>query len=207
MKDNQFFKQTPLYKEFLLLDIIEGNSKITQRELSKDIDSSVSMINTYIEDYEKKGYLERKYLSNKNLEYIITKKGIERKRLLSIEYLKASHNIYDSARENILNFAMQIIQRGFKNILLYGAGEVAELLLQVLNSASNIPLNVLAVIDDDLNKQDKRIINYPIISIDYISDIVHDGILISNYSHRLKIFDKLLAFGYKKDNILTFFDI
>src|SRR5690606_23500170 len=133
MKNAQYFKPTPLYKEYMILDLIEKNRNITQRELSENINASVSMINSYLDIYEKSGLIIRRYISDKKIEYIITKKGIERKKVLNIGFLKASHKIYSNAKENIKQFLNQLICKGYKDILLYGAGEVAELLLLVLN--------------------------------------------------------------------------
>lgn len=205
MLSRQFFKPTPLYKEYMILDLIDKNPIITQRDLSKKIDSSVSMINLYLDDYEKKGYLKKRYLSDKKIEYLITKKGIERKKLLNICYLKASHYIYSNAKENIKIFIDQIYEKGFNNILLYGAGEVAELLLLVVNDYNK--LNVIGIIDDDLNKQGKYLLNVPIFSDDMIERFGYDAILISNYVSRDIIYDKLINKGYPKERIIMFIEI
>lgn len=202
---NLFFKPTPLYKEYKILDLIEKDPYVTQRTLSDSIGASVSMINAYLEKYEKNGYLNRVHLTNKNVEYHISKKGIERKKLLNIEYLKSSYLIYSSAKENILLFLNQIIEKGFKKILLYGAGEVAEIMLQVINDNKNLPLEVLAVIDDDANKQGKFIMNIPIICNSSIKEIDHDGILISIFKYKVDIYSKLITMGYKKEKIIKFF--
>jgi DNA-binding MarR family transcriptional regulator len=53
MGDNSFFKPTLLYKEFMILDLIEKNKDITQREISESIGVAVSMINSYLDEYEK----------------------------------------------------------------------------------------------------------------------------------------------------------
>lgn len=206
MDNNMFFKPTPLYKEYKILDLIEKDAKVTQRVLSDSIGASVSMINAYIEEYEVKGYLRRNYITNKTIEYLITKKGIERKKLLNIEYLKSSHSIYSSAKENILTFLNQIIERGYKRLLLYGAGGVAEIMLQVLNEDKSIPLEVLAVIDDDEDKQNKMIIDVPIINIRRLKEINYDGILISSYSKNETIYLKLKSIGYNDNNIIRFFE-
>lgn len=206
MNNNMFFKPTPLYKEYKILDLIEKDAKVTQRVLSDSIGASVSMINAYIEEYEVKGYLRRNYITNKTIEYLITKKGIERKKLLNIEYLKSSHSIYSSAKENILTFLNQIIERGYKRLLLYGAGGVAEIMLQVLNEDKSIPLEVLAVIDDDEDKQNKMIIDVPIINIRRLKEINYDGILISSYSKNETIYLKLKSIGYNDNNIIRFFE-
>ena len=47
MKDNPFFKPTPLYKEFMILDMVHKNEKITQRAIADALSISVSMVNGY----------------------------------------------------------------------------------------------------------------------------------------------------------------
>ena len=206
VNDNAFFKPTQRYKEYMILDIIEKNAKVTQREIAHTLGVAVSMINVYLDEYEKNGYLKKKYTSAKVIEYVITKKGVERKKVLNISYLSASLNVYKSAKVNIEDFLSQIIDKGYKNILLYGAGEVAEILLQSILIDSQSQVNVLAVIDDDVLKQGKNLVSSKIISVSSIEEYAYDGILISSYTNQKKIFDKLMAMGYKKSNILHFFN-
>ena len=86
-------------------------------------------------------------------------------------------------------FLDQIIEKGFKNILLYGAGEVAEILLQAIINDKESPINVLGVIDDDIQKQSHYLVNSKIISKEDIDSIEHDGILISSYTNNETIYD------------------
>ncbi len=206
MKNDSFFKPTPLYKEFMILDLIEKNKDITQREMSNALGVAVSMVNAYLDEYEQKGYIKRKYHSTKTVEYFVTKKGVERRKLLNIWYLKSSQNVYQSAKDNINLFLNQIIKKGFRKILLYGAGEVAEIILDVIQNDKKIPLQVLAVIDDDLSKENEILVDKEIISRKNINRFEHDGILISSYSHHQNIFDKLTKSNYKKENIIQFFN-
>lgn len=206
MGDNSFFKPTLLYKEFMILDLIEKDANITQREMSKAIGIAVSMINNYVDEYEKKGLIKRKKHSTKTVEYFVTKKGMERRKLLNIWYLKSSHEVYLSAKDNIIKFLNQIINKGFKKILLYGAGEVAEIMLQVMNDDNNIPLEVLAVVDDDMNRQSEVIVNLPIISKENIEQYDHDGILVSSYKHHEVIRRNLVEINYPLEQILDFFE-
>jgi len=195
-----------LYKEYMILDLVEKNKDITQREISKTVGIAVSMVNDYINDYEKKGLIKRKRHSTKNVEYFVTRKGTERRKLLNIWYLKSAHSVYLSAKDNITMFLNQIIDKGFKRILLYGAGEVAEIMLQVMNDDNTLPLEVIAVIDDDKEKQNAIIVNTPIISTDQIKLYEHDGILVSSFKHHVSINNKLISIKYNKKNIINFFD-
>lgn len=206
MSDNSFFKPTLLYKEFMILDLIEKDANITQREISKIIGVAVSMTNAYIENFVEKGLIKKKKHSTKTVEYFVTKKGMERRKLLNIWYLKSSHEVYLSAKDNIIKFLNQIINKGFKKILLYGAGEVAEIMLQVMNDDNNIPLEVLAVVDDDMNRQNEVIVNLPIISKENINQYEHDGILVSSYKHHEVIRRNLVEINYPLEQILEFFE-
>lgn len=207
MNDFLYFKPTPLYKEFMILDLIEKDSNITQRVMSMELGVAVSMINIYLESYEENEYIKREYLSAKNVLYIITKKGIERKKVLNIGFLHSSQEIYQLAKGNIKSFLNKIISKGFKRILLYGAGEVAEILLNTINNDIAIPLNIVGIIDDDVAKQDNYLVNMMILSLSSIIDIEHDGILISSYTNNAIIYEKLIKQKYDKNKILQFFSI
>lgn len=206
LSDNNFFKPTVLYKEYMILDMIEKNSNITQREISKNIGIAVSMTNDYIDEYEKKGLIKRKKHSTKTVEYFVTKKGTERRKLLNIWYLKSAHSVYVSAKDNITMFLNQIIDKGFKRILLYGAGEVAEIMLQVMNDDNQIPLVVLAIIDDDMNRQNGVIVNLPIVSKEMINGFDHDGILVASFKHHEIIRRNLVNINYPINKIIEFFE-
>ena len=201
-----FFKPTVLYKEYMILDMIEKNTNITQREMSRAIGIAVSTVNDYLDTYEKQKLIKKLKHSTKTVEYFVTKKGLERRKLLNIWYLSSSHSVYMSAKDNIISFLNQIIDKGFKKILLYGAGEVAEIMLQVMNGDNKIPLEVIAIIDDDIVKQNVEIVNIPIINLSKINQYKHDGILISSYKHHEAIHDKLVKINYPRKQILEFFD-
>ena len=206
MKDNLFFKPTIQYRKFLILDSIDKNRDITQRELGKEVGVAVSMINSYLNDYEKEGLIKKSYQSTKTVYYYLTKKGIEKKKVLNIGYLNSSLDVYNKAKKNIIDFLDQIVKKGFKEIILYGAGEVAEILLQTITFNNEIPLNVICVIDDNINKQGKKIVSSEIISLEIVKDIKHDGILISSYTNNKKIIEKLKAFNYDYKKIIQFFN-
>jgi len=206
MSKHSFFKPTPLYKEFFILDLIEKEDKITQRMMSDYLGVSVSMINSYLDKYEEMKYIERKYVNSKIVTYNITAKGIERKKVLNIRYLEASYLIFQGAKNNIDTFIKQVVDKGFKRILLYGGGEVAEIFLQTLQTNKSIPLDVVAVIDDDIKKQGNKIIDTIVISNSDINQYQHDGILIASYIHRENIYKRLVELDYDKEKILQFFN-
>lgn len=206
MNDNQYFKPTILYKEYMILDMVEKNPKITQREIATHLGVAVSMINDHLEVFEKKGLIKRKKYSTKTVEYFVTKKGTERRKVLNIGYLNATKELYFQAKDTFEKFLAQIKEKGFTNILLYGAGEVAEMILHAIMTSKTNEVNVLAVIDDDLSKVGQKIGSYTIIPRESIREFEHEGILISTYTRKDEIKDKLLKISYPMENIIEFFE-
>lgn len=198
------FKPTSKYKEYMVLDMISKNKEITQREIADNLSISVSSTNDYINKLESEGYVVRLYFSTKTVEYNITKEGIKRLKFLNIGYLSYIQKLYDQAKYNIIDFLKSIEQK-YKKILLYGAGEVCEIILNTLYENKNININVLAIIDDDENKQNEELLDTDIIAIDKVKNYNYDGILISSFSHHKKLIKNLLKVGVEKEDIIEYF--
>lgn len=201
----KFFSPTSLLKELLLLQHIEKKPDTTQKEIASVIGGAASMVNVYIDDLEGKGYLNRDYKSAKVVYYNITSEGIKRKNFLSITYLHELLELYRLAEENIEELLEKVENKGYQNILLYGAGEVAETILGIINGRQNKPLKVLALIDDDESRQQKDLLGYEIISREQINQYNHDGILITSYGYEDDIKERLKEVDYPEDRIVRFF--
>jgi len=190
----------------MILNMIEKDPNVTQRHMSNALGVAVSMVNSYIDTYEKQGLLNKEHITTKTVKYHITKKGIERRKFLNIGYLNNAQMLYDSAKENIEQFLYNPVGKGYKDILLYGAGEVAEILLHTISTTKQ-PINVLAVIDDDVEKYDLELVGRRIISLNEINSFKHDAVFISSYTNHEAIYENLVRIGYPKDRIVQYFDL
>lgn len=206
MENNALFKPSPQYKELMILTMISSSDEISQRMIASKLNISLAMVNSYLVEAEMAKYIKVDKVDNKNVKYLITKKGEERIKVLNISLLKSSLDVYNSAKTECEKFLSVIEAKGFKNILFYGAGEVAEIMLYVINNGTS-NINVKAVIDDDTSKQGTKFVNLPIISLEKVKDYENiDGILVSSYTNIAAINKKLADFGYDKSKILNFFE-
>lgn len=203
----KFFSPTSELKELLLLEHIEKNPDTTQKEVAKIISGATSMVNVYIDNLEEKNYLYRDYKSVKTVYYIITPEGIKRKNYLAITYLQELLELYKLAEESVKNFLIGLENKGYRNILLYGAGEVAETILGTIKGRVDKPLNALAIIDDDIDRRGKQLLGYNIISREDISKYEHDGIVITSYTFEDDITSRLNEIRYPEDRVERFFTI
>ena len=203
---NRFFKTTPLYKEFIMLDLIEKDQKITQRKLSRAIDTSVSSVNNYIDRFESTNLITRNYSSTKDVTYLLTPKGLERKKFLSVSYLIDTQRLYDEAKKNVIEFLNRIEALGYDNIILYGSGEVAVIFIQTLLRHTEIRLKIVAIIDDDLNKQGETLFGHKIMTPKRALELNYDGILIASYTHAKTMLNKLEKLKFNREKIIHYFE-
>lgn len=201
----KFFSPTSRLKELLLLEHIEKNPDTTQKKIAEIIGGATSMVNVYIDSLEEKNYMKRDYKSAKVVYYNITPEGVKRKNYLAITYLQELLELYRLAERNVENFLSNLESKGYKNILLYGAGEVAETILGIIKGRTDKPLRVLALVDDDKGRQGRQLLGYNIIPREEISKYKHDGIVITSYTFEDNITDKLNEIGYPEDKIKRFF--
>ena len=201
----KFFSPTSEYKELLLLEHIEKNPNTSQHEIARKIGSAASMVNVYINKLEENGYLIRDYQSLKIVYYNITPEGIKRKNFLSITYFHELLKLYRLAEKNMESFLLRLENKGYRNILIYGAGEVAETILGIIKERKGKPLRVLALVDDDKERQGNELLGYEIISREEINQYDHDGIVITSYTFEDDITNRLTEIGYPDDRIERFF--
>src|SRR5690625_3201712 len=118
-----YFIPTAKHKKYLVLDIISKNSDLTQREIASLAAISLSMVNQYLTDYESDGYIVKEYITKKSVKYLLTDKGLEYMKVLNIGYLSETQKLYNKAKEDIYSFLNRMINKGYKDIIFYGAGE------------------------------------------------------------------------------------
>lgn len=201
----KFFNPTSELKELLLLQHIEKNPDTTQKEIAKVISGAPSMVNVYIDNLEEKNYMVRDYKSAKIVYYNITPEGVKRKNYLLINYMRELLDLYKLAKENVEKFLLEIEEQGYTNLLIYGAGEVAETILGVIRDRNKDSLKVLAVIDDNENIQGKELLEYKIISRADINHYEHDAVVITSYAYEDEIMVKLKELNYSENKIIRFF--
>lgn len=202
-----FFKPTRLYKEFMLLDLLEKDKNMTQRALSTFLNISVSMVNTYLEDFVLKQWLTKKVESSKSVSFTITKEGVEARKLLNLHYFKASQSLYSTAALNIKTFLSALKDKGFRHILFYGAGEVTRIFLRTIQEDASVGLIVLGLLDDDKKKEGTTFLGVPIFSLSALKSRSFDGIVIASYNHGQTMIQNLLQVGIPSSKILKFFDL
>ena len=207
LRNLRFFNPTSDLKILLLLEQIQNSNKITQDKLAHYIHSAPSMINTYIKQLEKEGFLIKNKKTKRNVEYIITKKGIDRKNYLLVTYMNELIELYNLTKINIELFVKKLVNRNYKNCIFYGAGETAKVIIKVIKDMPKLDFKLKFLVDDDINKQGEKFEGYDVVSNVNIKKHDVDAIIITSCVYEKEIRNKLRKLEYSDEKIISFFDI
>ena len=207
LKNLRFFNLTSELKILLLLEQIQNSNKITQDKLAHYIHSAPSMINTYIKQLEKEGFLVKNKKTKRNIEYIITKKGIDRKNYLLVTYMNELIELFNLTKINIELFVKNLIKRNYKNCVFYGAGETAKVIIKVMKDMPKLDFKLIFLVDDDINKQGEKFEGYDVVSNARIKKYDIDAIIITSCVYEKEIRNKLRKLKYFDEKVISFFEI
>lgn len=206
LKNLRFFNPTSELKILLLLEQIQNSNKITQNRLAHYIHSAPSMINIYIKQLEKDGFLVKNKKTKKDIEYIITRKGIDRKNYLLVTYMNELIDLYNLTKINVELFIKNLTKRNYRNCVFYGAGETAKVIIKVIEEMEKSDFKLLFLVDDDINKQNKKFMGYNVFSnlaIEKNNNI--DAVIITSCVYEKEIKNRLKKINYSQEKIVSFF--
>jgi DNA-binding MarR family transcriptional regulator len=127
-----------------VLTSIERNSAITQRKLASDLGIALGLANSYLRRCARKGLVKISQVPLNRYAYYLTPQGFAEKSRLTAEYLAISFDFFRHARRDCAALLSYYSAAGWRRVVLYGAGELAEI---AVLSASETAIEVTAVID------------------------------------------------------------
>jgi predicted transcriptional regulator len=136
----------PKLNQFNILKRIATKSEITQAELAQRCDLSVAMVNNYMKELCNSGLLEYRRKSSKSISYHLTDGGREAAEAIQRELLQELVRLYAAAKERVRKLILSPTDGKLHRIVLYGTGDLAELVFHALESAD---VSMVGVCDDD----------------------------------------------------------
>lgn len=134
-----------------ILEQFEKDQIPSQRDLARELNISLGLVNAFIKRLAQKGYFKITTIPRKRVKYILTPKGLAEKSRLTYEFIQYSIEFYRTAREKLRELFQALVDDGVRRIVLYGAGDLAEIAYLSLQGTA---LEIVAVVDDEKKGQD-----------------------------------------------------
>ena len=157
-----------------ILEKVEKNQSTSQRDLAKDLNISLGLVNSFIKRLAKKGYFKITTIPKNRMRYILTPKGAAEKTRLTYAYIQYSYNFYKEARQKLRQLFLELEAEGTRSIVFYGATDLAEI---ACLSVKETPIELVAIVDS--KRVGNKIMGMRVIDPDHLNDFSYDKILIT----------------------------
>lgn len=148
-------------RELEILEKIEGNGHLTQRDLSREVGIALGLVNHLLKKMVRKGWIKIKNVDAKRIRYLITPQGAREKSSLLYKRVESTIHFYLDAKRVIKAKVEHLKGDGVESVSIYGINHVAEVLFIVLKE---LGLRLDCVVDN--NKKGKEWFGYKIIDTD-----------------------------------------
>ena len=134
-----------------LMGEIEQDGGSSQRELSRRLNLSLGLVNTFLKRLVSKGYFKVKTMPSNRVKYFLTPEGVARKARLTVEYLQYSAKFYRDIKQLLIKKFKEMENNQVRSVLFFGAGEVSELAYLYIQMTE---IHLSGVIDEKENGRD-----------------------------------------------------
>jgi DNA-binding MarR family transcriptional regulator len=180
-----------------ILEKVDNDGAPSQRDLARDLNISLGLVNSFIKRLAKKGYFKIGHLPKNRVRYILTPRGVAEKSRLTYEYIQYSFKFYRDARQKLRDLYAELETQGVRRIVFYGAGDLAEIGYLSLQQSC---IELVAVVDD--GEVGKRFMQFTIAHPDWIEFLWFDRILITSINSTESIFEKIAAMGISANRVV-----
>lgn len=188
------------YRSLQILDELANNDSLTQRDLSGRLGIALGLVNSYIKNLIKKGYITVKAIPSKRYAYYLTAKGFAEKTRLTYDLLQDYTRIYREAKNNYRTLFHNLERSGEKKIIFAGVDEVTDIAFITLHETG---LELTGVVDDE--KKGDMFFGREIREIGACRNLDHDCVVITSYLQREKIEQALVEHGIAGKSIRQVF--
>ena len=180
-----------------ILEKLDNDVVPSQRDLARDLNISLGLVNSFIKRLVKKGYFKARHVPKNRMRYFLTPKGASEKTRLTYEYIQHSYNFYKEARQKLRDLYTGLEHRDVSSIVFYGAGDLAEIAYLSLQETN---IKLVAVVDDE--KKGKRFMRYIVEHPDRLVALTFDKILITSLNSKEFIYERIAALGLSAESVV-----
>ena len=184
------------YRSFLLLNEIDTEEPLSQRELARRLGIALGLVNSYLKNLVSKGYVRVKEFPRNRYAYLLTPQGIAEKSRLAYQHLSSFTTLYRVARQDYLSLFRQLKAEGVSRVAFCGVDEVAEIAYLSLRE-TGIELTLVM----DAAGEGEEFFGKPVVSIPHGLLAGNHRIVVTSFKRGADLRDELIRRGASPDTI------
>jgi DNA-binding MarR family transcriptional regulator len=180
-----------------ILEEIDNDHTPSQRDLSKKLNISLGLVNSFVKRLTNKGYFKINNIPKNRVKYILTPKGAAEKTRLTYQYIQYSFEFYRNAREKLHKLFKHLMAQGVRRVVFYGTGDFAEIAFISLQETS---IQMVAIVDD--NNIGEKFLGSVVKNPDNLYSLFFDRVLITSMISKDKVLEKVLEQGIPRSKLI-----
>ncbi len=189
-------------RDLEILTAIEEGLPLTQRALAERLGVALGLANLYLKRLARKGCIKivefpKKPAARKRLRYLLTPRGMAEKTRLTYEHMAYSLNLYRRARQTLRESLGRLADGGAKRVVLYGAGEAAEVAYLTLKELGLEPVGVFA------RSATGRFLGFPVRALAELTAEEFDVVIVATFERPEPSLAELGQLGLAPERIVT----
>ena len=180
-----------------ILEEIDNDHSTTQRDLSKKLNISLGLVNSFVKRLAHKGYFKITTIPKNRVKYILTPKGAAEKARLTYQYIQYSFEFYKEAREKLRKLFEDLMAEGVSHVVFFGANDFAEIAYISLHETT---IEMVGIVDDE--KIGDKFLGFEVINSTWLNSISFDKILITSIDSKDMVLETVLKQGISPGKVV-----
>ena len=188
LESRNIFKPSGEMRDLRLLEELEKNPIVSQRDLSHKFGIALGVTNACLKRMTRKGLIRIRGFNHRKIGYYLTPKGFSEKAKLTFRLISYIVQHYSELKKIISQRLLEMQHDGLQRIVFYGVSdemEVAYITLQGVN------LKLVGIVEDDEKFTPQFIFGYELEPVSRIKELKPDCILITSLEESKKKMEKL----------------
>jgi predicted transcriptional regulator len=182
---------------------IHEDARTSQHKIASKTNLSSSMVNNYIKEFRKTGFIKIAGETNRTQSYHLTRKGEKELLDLLLDYSAEIVRLYGNAKRELAERLKGIHQEGVVSVALFGAAETAEIVYAAVRESG---LTVKGIVDSSPQKQGTWFNGFAIQAPEDLSKMEADAVVITSFAKQMEIHDRIREILGPAANIKTLTD-
>jgi DNA-binding MarR family transcriptional regulator len=185
-----------------LMEALKDGGQITQRELALTTGLNLKKVNFCLHKLLEKGYVKfqraRHNTDKRAYLYILTPSGLKAKSQLTYQFLNFTLDFYSQMEDKLRRCLMQMSKTGVERVMLFGANDVARILLGLTDCMGT---TIVGVLDNEY--EGEAFHNVPVFKNESLHKVMWGGLLITSIEDIEEVEAQLARLGISEKTIWT----
>lgn len=163
--------------DYNILKTIEGDSSVTQRALSSQMQINVASVNFALKRLIKKGFIRMVGVNPRRIKYFVTPEGVREKTQLAYRFFGRNIHFYKEVRGDIEVRIAEAANATSTSVAIYGIGELSEIAYMAV-SAMNV--NFIGFFHDGSKTTNEEIFGHQVQKLENLKEMQPCLLLLTN---------------------------